>query len=63
MMKQVTRSMGIQVGEPQMVRLPDDKIESYVNSLKQLYHDKVGWYEDIVFWMFVRSEEKFVDTW
>ncbi|XP_071550552.1 piwi-like protein Ago3 [Panulirus ornatus] len=41
LMKQVTRSMGVQVGEPQMVCLPDDRIESYVNSLKQFYHDKL----------------------
>ncbi|XP_069194478.1 piwi-like protein Ago3 isoform X2 [Procambarus clarkii] len=39
MLKQVTRNMGIHVGEPQMVYLPNDETQSYVNSLKQFYHD------------------------
>ncbi|XP_042240519.1 piwi-like protein Ago3 [Homarus americanus] len=41
MLKQVTRIMGIHVGDPQMVCLPDDKTESYVNSLKIFYHDEL----------------------
>ncbi|XP_076054688.1 argonaute 3 [Oratosquilla oratoria] len=38
MMYQVTRSMGMQVGEPNMIRLADDRIETYVSALKQHYH-------------------------
>ncbi|XP_069944367.1 piwi-like protein Ago3 isoform X2 [Cherax quadricarinatus] len=41
MFKQVTLNMGIRVGEPQTIQLSDDKIESYVNSLKHFYHDKL----------------------
>lgn len=33
--------MGIQVGPPQMIRLPDDRIETYVNGIKQHFHDRV----------------------
>ncbi|XP_068230350.1 protein argonaute-3 [Palaemon carinicauda] len=41
MLRQVTRCMGIQVGEPSLVRLQNDRIDTYVNSLKQFYHDKL----------------------
>ncbi|XP_063613916.1 piwi-like protein Ago3 [Penaeus indicus] len=41
MIRQVTRSMGIQVGPPQMIRLPDDRIESYVNGIKQHFHERL----------------------
>ncbi|XP_064121148.1 protein argonaute-3-like isoform X1 [Macrobrachium nipponense] len=41
MLRQVTRCMGIQVGEPNFVRLQNDRIETYVNSLKKFYHDQL----------------------
>ncbi|KAK7067292.1 Piwi-like protein 2 [Halocaridina rubra] len=41
MLRQVTRCLGIQVGDPRIVRLFDDKTQSYVNGLKQHYHDQL----------------------
>ncbi|XP_045133074.1 piwi-like protein Ago3 [Portunus trituberculatus] len=41
MMRTVGRSIGIQVGEPLMVQLHDDRTESYVVTLKQQYHSQL----------------------
>lgn len=41
MMRTVGRNIGIQVGEPLMVQLHDDRTESYVVTLKQQYHAQV----------------------
>ena len=41
MMRTVGRNIGIQVGEPLMVQLHDDRTESYVIALKQQYHSQV----------------------
>ncbi|KAK8398346.1 hypothetical protein O3P69_003910 [Scylla paramamosain] len=41
MMRTVGRNIGIQVGEPLMVQLHDDRTESYVVTLKQQYHSQL----------------------
>ncbi|KAK3859535.1 hypothetical protein Pcinc_034359 [Petrolisthes cinctipes] len=41
MLKQVTQNVGIRVGEPQMVQLPDDRTETYVTSLKHNYSGQI----------------------
>lgn len=41
MMRQVTRSMGIRVGDPTLIRLNDDRIETYVSNIKKNYHQNL----------------------
>lgn len=41
MMRMVGRNLGIQVGEPVLAQLRDDRTDSYVGALKQQYHNQL----------------------
>lgn len=41
MMRMVCRNLGIQVGEPVLAQLRDDRTDSYIGALKQQYHNQV----------------------
>lgn len=58
MMRTVCRNLGIQVGEPVLTQLRDDRTDSYVGALKQQYHNQVVQEHVLFLLVFILSRKK-----